>query len=205
MKFYIPQDTTALALGAESVARALQAAGVAPVRNGSRGMFWLEPLLEVETEQSRIAFGPVSSKDIPSILDALETEASSHDLYLGPVDQIAYLASQQRLTYVRAGLGDPVCLDNYQTLNGFKGLKNALTLTGQQIVDQVKDSGLRGRGGAAFPAGIKWQTVLNCNSEQKYIVCNADEGDSGTFADRLVMESDPYLSLIHISEPTRPY
>jgi formate dehydrogenase iron-sulfur subunit len=192
MRFYIPQDTTALACGAESVAHALQAAGVEPVRNGSRGMFWLEPLLEVDTDAGRIGFGPVSSKDIPSILDALEADASTHSLYLGQVEKIEYLASQQRLTYARAGLGDPVCLDNYQVLNGFKGLKTALAMTGHQIVDQVKDSGLRGRGGAAFPAGIKWQTVLNCDAEQKYIVCNADEGDSGTFADRLVMESDPY-------------
>ena len=192
MIFYIPQDSTALACGAEAVAHALQAAGLEPVRNGSRGMFWLEPLLEVETEQGRIGFGPVASADIASILDALEADASAHKLYLGPVDEIQYLASQQRLTYARAGLGDPVCLDNYQTLSGFKGLKNALAMTGQQIVDQVKDSGLRGRGGAAFPAGIKWQTVLNCDADQKYIVCNADEGDSGTFADRLVMEADPY-------------
>ncbi|MCT2531238.1 formate dehydrogenase [SAR92 clade bacterium H921] len=192
MKFFIPKDTTALALGAESVAMALQAAGAEPVRNGSRGMFWLEPLLEVETDLGRIGFGPVSSKDVPGILDALKAEPSSHNLYLGPVNEISFLSSQQRLTYARAGVGDPVCLDNYQTLNGFKGLKNALSFTGQQIVDQVKDSGLRGRGGAAFPAGIKWQTVLDCESEQKYIVCNADEGDSGTFADRLVMESDPY-------------
>ena len=200
MKFYIPQDTTALACGAEAAGHALQAAGIEPVRNGSRGMFWLEPLLEVDTDAGRIGFGPVSSKDIPSILDALEADASSHDLYLGQVEQIDYLASQQRLTYARAGLGDPVCLDNYQALNGFKGLKTALAMTGQQIVDQVKDSGLRGRGGAAFPAGIKWQTVHDAGGSaaadkepcQKYIVCNADEGDSGTFADRLVMESDPY-------------
>ena len=192
MSIYIPQDTTALALGAEAVARALQAAGVEPVRNGSRGLFWLEPLLEVDTDNGRIGFGPVAKKDIPGILDALETDASSHHLYLGQVEEIEYLASQQRLTYARAGLGDPVCLDNYQSLNGFVGLSNALQMDGQQIVDQVKDSGLRGRGGAAFPAGIKWQTVLDCDSEQKYIVCNADEGDSGTFADRLVMEADPY-------------
>ena len=192
MIFYIPQDTTALALGSEAVARALQTAGIEPVRNGSRGMFWLEPLLEVETDQGRIAFGPVSAKDIPSIIDAVESDPTSHALYQGAVAEIPYLKSQQRLTYARAGLGDPVCLNNYQTLNGFKGLKAALQMTGQQIVDQVKDSGLRGRGGAAFPAGIKWQTVLNCDADQKYIVCNADEGDSGTFADRLVMEADPY-------------
>ncbi len=200
MIFYIPQDTTALALGSEAVARALQTAGIEPIRNGSRGLFWLEPLLEVETDKGRIAFGPVSAKDIPSIIDALESDPTSHDLYQGEVADIPYLKSQQRLTYARAGLGDPVCLDNYQTLNGFKGLANALQMTGQQIVDQVKDSGLRGRGGAAFPAGIKWQTVHDAGKSaaadkepcQKYIVCNADEGDSGTFADRLVMESDPY-------------
>ena len=194
MRFFIPQDTTALACGAEAVAHALQAAGVEAVRNGSRGMFWLEPLLEVETAQGRIGFGPVSAQDVPSILDALETDASAHNLYLGAMDKIAYLANQQRLTYARAGLGDPVCIDNYQALDGFKGLKQALTMTPQQIVDQVKDSGLRGRGGAAFPAGIKWQTVHDAGTSdsQKYIVCNADEGDSGTFADRLLMESDPY-------------
>ena len=192
MIFYIPQDTTALALGSEAVARALQTAGIEPVRNGSRGMFWLEPLLEVDTDQGRIAFGPVSAKDIPSIIDAVESDPTSHALYQGAVAEIPYLKSQQRLTYARAGLGDPVCLNNYQTLNGFKGLNAVLQMTGQQIVDQVKDSGLRGRGGAAFPVGIKWQTVLNCDADQKYIVCNADEGDSGTFADRLVMEADPY-------------
>ena len=194
MTFYIPQDTTALALGADAVASALQSVGIEPVRSGSRGMFWLEPLLEVETNKGRIGFGPVTAKDIPSIVDALESDPARHTLYQGEVADIPYFKSQQRLTYSRAGLGDPVCLDNYQALNGFKGLNNALKMTGQQIVDQVKDSGLRGRGGAAFPAGIKWQTVHDAGKDgcQKYIVCNADEGDSGTFADRLVMEADPY-------------
>ena len=193
MRFFIPQDTTALACGAEAVAQALLDANIEPVRNGSRGMFWLEPLLEVETAQGRIGFGPVSDKDVATILKALESDASSHDLYLGAVDEIEYLASQQRLTYARAGLGDPLCLENYQALDGFNGLKRALTMTPQQIVDEIKNSGLRGRGGAAFPAGIKWQTVLDAGAtdSQKYIVCNADEGDSGTFADRLLMESDP--------------
>ena len=194
MRFFIPQDTTALACGADAVAQALLDANIEPVRNGSRGMFWLEPLLEVETAQGRIGFGPVSDKDVATILKALESDASSHDLYLGAVDEIEYLASQQRLTYARAGLGDPLCLENYQALDGFNGLKRALTMSPQQIVDEIKNSGLRGRGGAAFPAGIKWQTVLDAGAtdSQKYIVCNADEGDSGTFADRLLMESDPY-------------
>jgi formate dehydrogenase iron-sulfur subunit len=191
-RFYIPQDTTALALGADDVAAALRSAGIEPVRNGSRGLFWLEPLLEVETDQGRIGFGPVCAADIAGILEAVENNASAHPLYQGEVAEIPYLKSQQRLTYARAGEGDPLCLDNYQRLDGFTGLRNALAISGQQIVDQVKESGLRGRGGAAFPAGIKWQTVHDCAAGQKYIVCNADEGDSGTFADRLVMEADPY-------------
>ena len=161
------------------------------VRNGSRGLFWLEPMIEIESKQGRIALGPVAIEDVDSIIEALD-DPSQHPLSMGSVSEISYLASQQRLTFGRAGVGDPICLDNYKQLNGFKGLKTALSMSQQQIVDQIKESGLRGRGGAAFPAGIKWQTVLDTPSEQKYIVCNADEGDSGTFADRLLMEADPY-------------
>ncbi|MDE0840760.1 MAG: formate dehydrogenase [Porticoccaceae bacterium] len=200
-RFYIPQDTTALALGADAVATALCALGIEPIRNGSRGLFWLEPLLEIDSVAGRIGFGPVGAKDIKSILEALDSNPSEHPLFLGAVNEIPYLKSQQRLTYARAGLGDPVCLDTYRQLKGFIGLENALAMSPQQIVDEVAQSGLRGRGGAAFPAGIKWQTVLDAPANdtssaphkgQKYIVCNADEGDSGTFADRLVMEADPY-------------
>ena len=200
-RFYIPQDTTALALGADAVASELRAQGIEATRNGSRGLFWLEPLLEVENDGARIGFGPISADDIPSILAALADDPSLHPLYLGDVCDIPYFKSQQRLTYARAGVGDPLCVDTYRRLNGFVGLQNALSMSAQAIVDQVAQSGLRGRGGAAFPAGIKWQTVLDAKpkvtrrhpaGEQKYIVCNADEGDSGTFADRLVMEADPY-------------
>ncbi len=191
--FYIPQDTTATALGAAEVVDALKNEGIDPLRNGSRGMFWLEPLLEVATNIGRMAFGPVSGQDIPSILIALANEEGHlHPLSLGTIDEIDYLANQQRLTFARAGCGDPTCLDNYRSLNGYKGLQNALKMSGQDIVDQVKTSGLRGRGGAAFPTGIKLQTVYDATANEKYIVCNADEGDSGTFADRLLMEADPY-------------
>ncbi|MFT5038308.1 MAG: formate dehydrogenase iron-sulfur subunit [Flavobacteriaceae bacterium] len=203
MKFFVPQDTTALALGAHSVAstlaRELEERGLKDeiIRNGSRGMFWLEPLLEVEIGDSRLAFGPVTPFDVSSILDSLssidkKSKSISHPLHLGEVEEIDYLARQQRLTFSRAGVGDPLCIKNYQNLAGFSGLTHAIRLKGQEIVDELKASGLRGRGGAAFPAGIKWQTVLDTPNEQKYIVCNADEGDSGTFADRLLMEADPY-------------
>ena len=191
--FYLPRDTTAKALGAEAVEKKLISNGIKPIRNGSRGMFWLEPLLEVAVANQRIAFGPLSPEDVAGLLESLRQDiAEAHPLYQGPVDKIEYLANQQRLTFARAGHGDPLCLENYQSLGGFNGLRNALEMSGQEIVDQIKKSGLRGRGGAAFPTGIKWQTVLDQPEQQKYIVCNADEGDSGTFADRLLMEADPY-------------
>jgi len=197
LRLFIPQDTTACALGADDTATAIKSEAesrgldIELVRNGSRGLFWLEPLLEVDLDNKRIAFGPVIADDVPGILDALSGDAA-HPLYLGPTEEIPYLKNQQRLTFARTGMGDPLCLDNYRALGGFSGLKRTLQMSRQGIVDQVKESGLRGRGGAAFPAGIKWQTVLDTPGEQKYIVCNADEGDSGTFADRLLMEADPY-------------
>ena len=199
---FIPRDTTALSLGADGLALKMaqdiesRSIDAEVQRNGSRGMFWLEPLVEVKTESSRIAFGSVNASDVESVLDAIDDHLAGksidHSLYLGEVKDIDYLAKQQRLTFKRAGVGDPICLSQYQSLSGFKGLAKAISMTGQEIVDEIKNSGLRGRGGAAFPAGIKWQTVLDTPGEQKYIVCNADEGDSGTFADRLLMESDHY-------------
>jgi formate dehydrogenase iron-sulfur subunit len=201
LRLFLPRDTTALALGADRVAAALQREAAARglsldlLRTGSRGLFWLEPLLETVREGQRIAFGPVDVTAVPALLDALASDPADHPLYLGPTEQIPWLQSQQRLSFARAGLGDPLCLDNYRALEGFLGLERALRLPDQDIVNAVTESGLRGRGGAAFPAGIKWQTVLDAPGEQKYIVCNADEGDSGTFADRLLMEADPYQLL----------
>ncbi len=192
---WLPRDTSAVAVGADAVADALLKAGVELMRNGSRGAFWLEPLLEVDLGGERIGFGPVTVADVPDLLAALKSEPASHPLYLGPVDAIPWLASQQRLTFRRSGLGDPLCLDHYRQLGGYAGLERALDLSPQEIVAEVTASGLRGRGGAAFPAGTKWQTVLDAPAAQKYVVCNADEGDSGTFADRLLMESDPYQLL----------
>jgi formate dehydrogenase iron-sulfur subunit len=198
LKVYLPRDTTALALGAEGIATTLveeaaqRSLDIELVRNGSRGLFWLEPLLEMEQGGRRIAFGPVGIADIPAVLDSLQADPAQHPLYLGPMEEFGWLQGQQRLTFARAGLGDPLSLDHYRSLQGFAGLDKALQMSPQAIVQEITESGLRGRGGAAFPAGIKWQTVLDAPGEQKFIVCNADEGDSGTFADRLLMEADPY-------------
>ncbi|WP_435389780.1 formate dehydrogenase beta subunit [Halomonas sabkhae] len=200
VRVYVPRDTTALAMGADAVAERLESeastrgSDIELVRNGSRGLAWLEPMVEVETASGRVAYGPVSAGDVPGLLDAGMLEGNDdHALACGPTDAIPYLARQQRLTFSRIGVTDPLSLDDYRALEGFQGLENALAMSGQAIVDEVKESGLRGRGGAAFPTGIKWQTVHDAAGEQKYIVCNADEGDSGTFADRLAMECDPYM------------
>ena len=198
---YVPCDTTALSLGADEVAEQIrhyaeqQNVDLRIVRNGSRGLFWLEPLVEVVTAEGRVAYGPVEPEQVAELVEAgLFDGQPGHPLYLGSIAEHPYLKRQQRLTFSRIGITDPLCLDDYIAHGGFVGLKKAAALTAQGIVDQVKTSGLRGRGGAAFPAGIKWQTVLDePQDQQKYIVCNADEGDSGTFADRLVMECDPYM------------
>ena len=195
---YVPRDATALALGAEAVARAImaeagrRASPVRIVRNGSRGAFWLEPMVEVQTAQGRVAFGPVRVGDVASLFAAGFLEGKPHRLCLGPVTQIPYLKNQQRLTCGRLGVIDPLSLDDFRAHGGYAGLQAAVSMTPAAIVQVVTDSGLRGRGGAAFPTGIKWRTVLDTPGEQKYIVCNADEGDSGTFSDRLLMEGDPF-------------
>ncbi|MDD4914015.1 MAG: NADH-quinone oxidoreductase subunit NuoF [Methylococcales bacterium] len=198
-RLFISRDSTALSLGAEQVAAAIrqQAAenglDIDIVRNGSRGLYWLEPLLEVETGQGRVGYGPVQPADVASLLEHGLLEGREHPLYLGNIEKLFYFKKQHRLTFARVGLTDPVNIDDYLAHDGYRGLKNALALQPAEIVKHVTDSGLRGRGGAAFPTGIKWNTVLNAPAEQKYIVCNADEGDSGTFSDRMIMEGDPFV------------
>ncbi|MBO6540381.1 MAG: NADH-quinone oxidoreductase subunit NuoF [Rhizobiaceae bacterium] len=196
---YIPRDSGSLALGADKVAaevaKELEARGEKAeiVRNGSRGLYWLEPMVEVTTDKGRVAYGPVKPSDVKSLFDSGLLSGGDHELRLGKPEDIPFLAKQTRLTFARCGITDPVSLADYEAHDGLKGLKNALKLSPQEIVAQVTDSGLRGRGGAGFPTGIKWKTVLDTPGAQKYIVCNADEGDSGTFSDRMVMEGDPFV------------
>lgn len=201
VKVFIPVDTTACALGADDLAIEIAAQadsrGVAMeiVRNGSRGAFWLEPLVEIDSDHGRIAFGPVTVDDIFDLFESGFPQACEHELYLGKVSDLEWLARQDRLTFVRAGKTDPLSLSDYQAHGGFAGLRQALKMSPAEIVDEVTASGLRGRGGAAFPTGIKWKTVLDTAADQKYVTANADEGDSGTFGDRLLMEADPFQLL----------
>jgi len=197
-RIFISQDAASLALGSSRLARAIadlaaqQGIAVEVVRTGSRGLFWLEPLVEVDTARGRIAYGPIQPPDIAGLFDANFLSGGDHPLRIGRMEDVTYLARQQRLVFSRCGVVDPVSVADYRAHGGFRGLERALARTALEIVDEVKLSGLRGRGGAGFPTGIKWGTVLHVEADQKYVVCNADEGDSGTFADRMLMEGDPF-------------
>lgn len=199
VRVLVPCDAAAVSVGAERVARAIareadrRGDAIALSRNGSRGMFWLEPLVEVETPEGRIAYGPVAPGDVAALFDAGFLTGGAHAQRLGPTEEIAFFKRQQRLTFARIGVVDPLSLEDYRANGGLAGFKKARAMAAEDIVSEIAASGLRGRGGAGFPAGIKWRTVLESQAPQKYIVCNADEGDSGTYADRMVMEGDPFM------------
>jgi formate dehydrogenase iron-sulfur subunit len=198
MRIFVPRDAAAVAVGADEVAVAFEQAArqrglsVDIIRTGSRGMCWLEPMVEVATDKGRIAYGPVSPADAASVFAAMAGNGQ-HPLHLGPADEIAWLKRQTRLTFANCGVIDPRSLDDYRTRGGYKGLERALSLGSDAIITEVTTSGLRGRGGAGFPTGIKWKTVAQAKADRKFIACNADEGDSGSFADRMIMEGDPFL------------
>lgn len=198
MRVFIPRDAAAVGVGADRVAEAIEKEGrarginVQIIRTGSRGMFWLEPLVEIETAEGRVGYGPVCAGNVPGLFNADFLEGGPHEAALGLIEQIPFFARQNRLTFARCGIIDPLDLDDYRAHGGYTGLTRALTLGAEQTVAEVKASGLRGRGGAGFPTGVKWETVRTAAGAQKYIVCNADEGDSGTFADRMLMEGDPF-------------
>ncbi|MTH64548.1 formate dehydrogenase beta subunit [Paracoccus shanxieyensis] len=191
MRVWVPLDAAAKALGADDVAEAL-GREFTVTRNGTRGMIWLEPLVEVERGGVRYGYGPVEVGDVAGLLDALRSGAD-HPLALGPVEDLPWMRAQQRLTFARVGVIDPLSVEEYQTHGGLEGLRRALDIGPEAVVQDVTDSGLRGRGGAGFPTGIKWKTVAGAQAPRKYIVCNADEGDSGSFADRMIMEGDPLV------------
>ncbi|HEY7669280.1 MAG TPA: NADH-quinone oxidoreductase subunit NuoF [Hyphomicrobium sp.] len=197
-RVFVPRDAAALSMGADAVAKAIATEAekrmtpVEIVRTGSRGMLWLEPLVEVETAKGRVAYGPVTPADVPGLFKAKFLKGSTHKLFHGLTEEIPYFKKQERLTFARCGIIDPLSIEDYRAHGGFEGLTKALAMEPADIVAEVTTSGLRGRGGAGFPTGIKWKTVLDTKADQKYVCCNADEGDSGTFADRMLMEGDPF-------------
>jgi formate dehydrogenase iron-sulfur subunit len=198
VKLYVPRETAAVSVGADEVALEIareakeRGANIEIIRNGSWGASWLEPLVEVLVGETRIAYGNVSPDDIAALFAAGLLEGGEHEKRLGPVNEIDYLISQDRWTFWRCGLVEALSLDDFLAHQGFKGLQKAWEIGADAVIDAVAESGLRGRGGAGFPTGIKWRTVADTQADQKYVACNADEGDSGTFSDRMVMEGDPF-------------
>jgi formate dehydrogenase iron-sulfur subunit len=198
MRLFVPRDAAARAVGADRVAVELQneanrrGLAVELVRTGSRGLFWLEPMIEVETPAGRIAYGPVAPADVAGLFEAGLAEGGAHALRIGRPEEVPFLKRQTRVTFARCGIVDPLSLDDYRAHGGYRGLARARELGPAGTVREVTASGLRGRGGAGFPTGIKWKTVADTAADRKYIVCNADEGDSGTYADRMLMEGDPF-------------
>jgi formate dehydrogenase iron-sulfur subunit len=198
IKLFIPRDAAALSVGADEVAATIASEAkkrnleLEIVRNGSRGMLYLEPLVEVATPNGRVAYGPVAASDVSSLFDAGFLEGKTHALGHGLTEEIPYFKNQERLTFARCGITDPLSIEDYRSHGGFDGLSKALQMKPIDIVTEVTTSGLRGRGGAGFPTGIKWKTVHDLPAGEKYVACNADEGDSGTFADRMLMEGDPF-------------
>ena len=196
-RLFVPRDAAARAVGADRVATAIETEArrlgrdIQIVRTGSRGLFWLEPMIEVATSAGRIAFGPVAPQDVPELV-AGDFNAG-HRLHLGRPEDLPFLKRQTRVTFARCGITDPLSLADYHAHGGGRGLERARSLGAAATIEQVTTSGLRGRGGAGFPTGIKWKTVADTPADRKYIVCNADEGDSGTYADRMIMEGDPFL------------
>ena len=197
VKVYVPRETSAVSVGADDVAIAIArkskqaGADIQLIRNGSWGASWLEPLVEVDVDGQRIAYGNVTPADVEGLFDSGFLQGADHATRLGPIQEIPYLINQDRWTFFRVGLIEPLSIESYIAHQGFKGLQKAFAMGSEAVVEDVADSGLRGRGGAGFPTGIKWRTVANTDADQKYIACNADEGDSGTFSDRMLMEGDP--------------
>ena len=195
---WVPSDSGARAVGADAVAAAFATAArtrgldLRIVRTGSYGLYFTEVMVEVATPEGRIAFGPVAAGDVDGLLDAGFLDGKGDRLRLGPTADIPWLKRQTRLTFARTGVIDPLSLDDYRAHGGLKGLEKAIALGPEGTLAEVEASGLRGRGGAGFPTGRKWRTVADAKAPRKYVVCNADEGDSGTFADRMIMEGDPF-------------
>ena len=168
-RVFIPRDAGALAVGADRVAEAIEriadetGAKVEIARNGSRGLYWLEPLVEVETEAGRVAYGPVAPEDVKGLFESGFLDGKPSELFLGLTEEIPFLKRQTRLTFARCGVVDPRSLEDYRAHGGMKGLDRALKMQPAEIVETVKVSGLRGRGGAGFPTGIKWETALKAS------------------------------------------
>ncbi|MGC8906116.1 MAG: NADH-ubiquinone oxidoreductase-F iron-sulfur binding region domain-containing protein [Desulfomonilaceae bacterium] len=160
-------------------------------RVGCLGLCAAGPLIKVDP--ANVHYKGVKPEDAADILDALG--GAPVDRLVCP-DQIPFFQRQQKLVLENSGIIDPERIEEYIARDGYKGLYTALrSMTPKEVIDEITASGLRGRGGAGFPAGLKWTAVSKGTDQHKFVVCNADEGDPGAFMDRSVLESDPHRVL----------
>ncbi len=161
------------------------------------GMCFEEPIVQFEgSELGSIHIGKANPETITQILeDYIAGKAPAENIILAEKisgKHNALLANQQRIVLRNCGIIDPECIEDYEARDGYKALQKALQMEKTAIIEEIKKSGLRGRGGAGFPTGLKWQFCASENSDKKYVICNADEGDPGAFMDRSTLEGDPH-------------
>jgi len=192
LKIKVGLASCSIAAGAQKVYDALSSLAAEDVqicKAGCLGLCYLEPLIEVyDDEGKRFLYGNVTEKTAAEIYN-------SHAQFSREISK--YLVSngfsrQERLILARCGEIDPESLDEAMALGAYEGLKNALAMTPDEVIETMKASGLRGRGGAGFPTGVKWSLARASKGDEKFVICNADEGDPGAFMDRSILESDPH-------------
>jgi formate dehydrogenase iron-sulfur subunit len=187
MRLYVANDTSSQAAGSDRLAQHLAAVpGVDVVRTSSRGAFFLEPMVERDSPDGRLIWCHVTPDQIPSILAGTGGQR---------LHEIPFLHHQQRITFANFGETEPLSLDLYRACDGWVGWQAAQQGAPETIIQELKASQLRGRGGAAFPVWIKWDVARRTEADRKYVVANADEGDAGTYCDRMIMEGDPFRLL----------
>ncbi len=203
-KISVGYASCGIAAGASEVDKALRDAvsttsmDVEVRRVGCVGMCHNEPIVEVHMEEGVYVYGDVSPDDAESIVRSHLGEGVplEEKLIVSPEKDYDYFSSQKKIVLRNSGVIDPENIQEYIDSGGYDALKKVLDeMSPQDVIDEIKDSNLRGRGGAGFPTGLKWQFAADANADKKYIICNADEGDPGAFMDRSILEGDPHAIL----------
>ncbi len=200
MRVVIGEGSCGVAAGAAKVRAAIEAVMTSnePFELGSTGcigMCFLEPIVDIYDGKNLLRrLVKVSANDAENIVNAARTgDLSLVDGITITAEDEEFLSRQTRIALRHCGLIDPVSLDDYREADGYQALEKALkTMTPEQVIEEIKISGLAGRGGAGFPTWFKWNAARQSEGEEKYLICNADEGDPGAFMDRAVIESDPH-------------
>jgi NADH-quinone oxidoreductase subunit F len=193
------QGTSGLSAGADEIVKALEKElGKHPEikynlkRVGDRGLF-KDPLLDVlMPDGSRTTYEHVSSDKIPTIVEGHLISGKPVEELVATEDYANFFSGQMRIVLKNCGEVDPEDIQDYIQVGGFTALRKALSMNPEDVIEEVKNSGIRGRGGAGFPAGVKWGFARKASGDKKYLICNADEGDPGAFMDRSVLEGDPF-------------